>query len=60
MKSHTLINKDLFPDLDFAITPIDFLSRSNSRVAMRCSIAFHVLEQPKNWYNQILLYKSTH
>ena len=42
----TFTNNDLLPDLEFTITPMDFLSRSNSRVAIRRSYSFHHWQQP--------------
>ena len=44
---YTFTSNDFLPDLEFTITPIDFLSRSNSRVAIRLSSLFHARQQPR-------------
>jgi len=45
-RDNTLTRSDLFPRPESTMTPIDFLSRSNSRVASRRSCSFHHSQQP--------------
>lgn len=46
-RDNTLTSSDGLPSPEFTITPIDFLSRSNSRVATRRSCWFHHSQQPR-------------
>ena len=41
VSSGTFTSNDFFPELDETMTPMDFLSRSNSRVATRSSELAH-------------------
>lgn len=45
-EKQTLTSSSFFPKLESTITPIDFRSRSNSSVAIRCSSSLHSRQQP--------------
>jgi hypothetical protein len=45
---NTLTSNKFFPESAFTITPIDFLVRSNSRVATLLAALFHHWQHPLN------------
>jgi hypothetical protein len=49
----TFTSRALLPELVFTMTPIDFLVRSNSRVAILLATLFHQLQQPISKHYQL-------